>query len=109
MTTPDEIITEPNWRMVGIKEENGLHSEAQFFARKGVIGSKGVKGSKKDRRDDKDNREEKDVWEYYYWPRRRHIAKEHYSKESGNSPSAANTTADTLTEALPTSTLTTLA
>jgi len=110
-TTPDGITTMVVEKEVAISRENGLVLEALLFAKKGGNGGNGGNGGKAGKdgrspkrdkrhyeRDHKDDRKEKDLQKCFHCQWRGHITKNCMSKQRGNPPNDADTTAKASTE-----------
>jgi hypothetical protein len=107
---PDEIVTKLIEKEAAIRRENGLAPEALLFSKTGGTGNggkagKGGRSQKRDKRDIKDHSKEKDFRKYFHCQRRGHTTENCFSKQRGDRPNAADTTAKGLTET--TSTFTT--
>jgi hypothetical protein len=110
--TPDEIVTKLVEKKTAMKGENRLAPEVLFFARKGGKGGNGKAGKggrrpKRDKRDNKDDRKEKDFRMCIHCQRPGHTTENCWSKQHGDSPKTADTSAKASTDALATSILTT--
>ena len=114
--TPDEIVTKLIEKAAAIKRENGLAPEDLLFAKKGGKGGigkagKGGRGPKSDKRDNKrdnkDDRKEKDFRKCFHCQRQGHTTENCLSKQRGDPPKSADTSAKASTEESTASTLTT--
>jgi len=114
IATPNEIVDTLVEKEASIKTENGLAPDALLFARKrgngggnGGKAGKGGKSPRRDKRDNKDHRKEKDFRKCFHCQWREHTTENCFSKQLGDPPKSADTTATGSTEASASSTFTT--